>query len=109
MAPLTTTIRMPSGSTIRTYPGEVLTPECEREAASDYTAVLALPPLLWQGDLPGLGSQGAMYVRDLGPERNARLLARFPERQPAVLVREGADRLRLAPYGRGMDEIWSSQ
>jgi len=102
-------LRMPSGSTIRTYPGEVLTPECEREAASDYTAVLALPPLLWQGDLPGLGSQGAMYVRDLGPERNARLLARFPERQPAVLVREGADRLRLAPYGRGMDEIWSSQ
>ncbi len=100
-------LRMPSGSTIRTYSGEVLTPECEREAASDYAGVLALPALLWQGDLPGLGSHGAMYVRDLGPERNARLLARFPEREPAVLVRTGGDELRLIPYWRGMKELWS--
>lgn len=102
-------LRMPSGSTVRTYPAEVLTPECEREAASDFSAVVALPPLLWQGDLPGLGSHGAMYVRDLGPERNARLLARFPERTPAVLVRGEADQLRLVPYGRGMTQLWSKQ
>jgi hypothetical protein len=100
---------MPSGSTVRTYPGEVLTPECEREAASDFSEVLALPPLLWQGDLPGLGSHGAMYVRDLGPERNARLLARFPERTPAVLVRGEADQLRLVPYGPGMTQLWGKQ
>ncbi len=102
-------LRMPSGSVIRTYPGEVLTPECEREGASDYAGVLALPPLLWQGDLPGLGSHGAMYVRDLGPERNARLLARFPEREPAVLGRAGKDQLRLIPYLQGMEELWNRQ
>ena len=99
-------LRMPSGSTIRTYQGEVLTPECEREAGSDYVGIVALPPLLWQGDLPGLGSRGALYVRDLGPERNARLLARFPQREPAVLVRAGARQLRLIPYSRGMKELW---
>lgn len=99
-------LRMPSGSTIRTYSGEVLTPECEREARSDYAAVLALPPLLWQGDLPGLGLHGALYVRDLGPERNAHLLARFPEREPAVLARPGRDQLRLIPYPRAMKELW---
>jgi hypothetical protein len=48
-------------------------------------------------------------VRDLGPERNARLLARFPERTPAVLVRGEADQLRLVPYGRGMTKLWSKQ
>ncbi|MBI3983341.1 MAG: hypothetical protein HY337_10540 [Gemmatimonadetes bacterium] len=100
---------MPSGSTIRTYTGEVLTPECEREAASDYEAVLALPPLLWQGDLPGLGAHGAMYVRDLGPERNAQLLARFPEREPALLARAGGNELRLIPYSTGMKRLWSME
>jgi hypothetical protein len=102
-------LRMPSGSTIRTYQGEVLTLACQREGASDFGGVLALPPLLWQGDLPGLGARGAMYVRDLGPERNARLLARFPEREPAVLDRAGRDRLRLIPYRDGMNGIWNRQ
>jgi hypothetical protein len=98
---------MPSGSTIRTYTGEVLTPECEREAASDYEMVLALPPLLWQGDLPGLEARGAMYVRDLGPDWNARLLSRFPEREPALLTRLAGGELRLIPYAAGMKRLWS--
>jgi hypothetical protein len=102
-------VRMPSGSVVRTYPGEVLTPECEREAASDYQSVLILAPLLWQGDLPGLGDHGAMYVRDLGPERNARLIAEYPERQPAMLIRTRRDELQLIPYARGMEERWKAR
>jgi 4-amino-4-deoxy-L-arabinose transferase-like glycosyltransferase len=96
---------MPSGSLLRSFEGEALTPRCEREAASDFEGALGLPPLLWQGDLPGLPAQGALFVRDLGPERNARLVARFPEREPMTLVsREG--RLRLLPYDLVMRELW---
>jgi hypothetical protein len=99
-------LRMPSGSVIRAYEGEALDALCERQAASDFAGVAALPPLLWQGDLPGLGSGGAMFVRDLGPEHNDRLTQRFPEREPLVLLRrEGA--LRLLPYEEGMAALWS--
>ena len=101
-------LRMPSGSRIRTYEGETLSPECERQAASDYAGVVALPPLLWQGDLPGLEVRGAMYVRDLGPDRNARLLARFPDREPRVLVRRGSAEPNLVSYEVGMAELWTS-
>ncbi|MBI4539712.1 MAG: glycosyltransferase family 39 protein [Gemmatimonadetes bacterium] len=100
-------VQMPSGSVIRTYEGEILESECERQAASDYSGIVALPPLLWQGDLPGLGSNGAMFVRDFGTDRNARLLARFPYREPRVLVRLGTGGLRLIPYEQGMEELWT--
>jgi len=101
-------LHMPSGARIRTYDGETLESECEREAASDYHGVLALPPLLWQGDLPGLGSTGAMFVRDFGPARNARLLARHPDREPALLVLVGTERLELVAYETGMEELWAN-
>lgn len=98
-------LRMPSGSVVRSYQGESLSPRCQREAASDFMGIVGLPPLLWQGDLPGLGSTGAMFVRDLGPERNRRLIDRFRERQPLVLMRSrGA--VQLVPYGDGMKALW---
>jgi hypothetical protein len=99
-------LTMPSGSTIRAYPGEALDPSCQRQAASDFGGVLGLPPFLWQGDLPGLESGGAMFVRDLGPERNQRILARFPDREPSLLTRQAGE-LRLMPYESGMAELWS--
>ncbi|HKJ02400.1 MAG TPA: hypothetical protein VJ997_08095, partial [Longimicrobiales bacterium] len=102
-------VRMPSGSRIRTYADEQLSPECEREAASDFGGVVALAPLLWQGDLPGLDAHGAMFVRDLGPERNARLLAGFPDHEAAVLRRRGSDPPRLVPYDVGMEEGWGDR
>lgn len=97
---------MPSGSVIRSYEDEVLTPACERQAASDFEGVVSLPPLLWQGDLPGLGTDGALFVHDHGPERNTRLLERFPDREPMVLARRGEE-VRLMPYDRGMADLWS--
>jgi hypothetical protein len=99
--------RMPSGSVIRHYPNEALDPSCEREAASDFGGVMGVPPLLWQGDLPGLGTGGAMFVRDFGPERNRRLIARFPGREPRVLIRVGEGAFRLLPYDEGMAALWS--
>jgi hypothetical protein len=100
-------LRMPSGSVIRAYEGETLDRVCERQAASDFRGVLGLPPFLWQGDLPGLGSGGAMFVRDLGPERNARILEGFPAREPRVLMRRDGEVL-FVPYDRGMMELWSN-
>jgi 4-amino-4-deoxy-L-arabinose transferase-like glycosyltransferase len=98
---------MPSGSVLRSFDGETLTAECEREATSDFAGALGLPPLLWQGDLPGLPVEGAMFVRDLGPDRNQRLIERSPEREPMVLVaREG--QLRLLSFDEGMRELWPS-
>jgi hypothetical protein len=97
---------MPSGSVMRSFEGETLSPTCEREASSDFEGALGLPPLLWQGDLPGLPPEGGMFVRDLGPERNARLIARFPERELMALVaREG--RMELVPYDEGMSALWA--
>jgi hypothetical protein len=100
-------LRMPSGSVIRAYPGETLDPVCEQQASSDFGGVLGLPPLLLQGDLPGLAGDGAMFVRDLGPEHNRELIQRFPERERLLLVRrDGA--LRMLPYEEGIAALWSS-
>jgi hypothetical protein len=99
-------VRMPSGALIRTYDGEALTPDCERQAASDFHGVVALPPLLWQGDLPDLGSAGAMFVRDLGWDHNAALIERLPERESRLLIRRGAGRPELVPYNEGMRLLW---
>jgi len=98
-------VTMPSGSSIRTFGGEALDPRCEREAASDFRGVVDPVGLLWQGDLPGLGDGGAMFVRDFGPERNERLLGRYPDRDPRMLIRR-RDGIVLVPYGEGSAELW---
>lgn len=98
---------MPSGSRILTHEGETLTPECERQAAADYAGVLALAPYLWQGDLPALGGDGAMYVRDLGPERNGELIERHGERRPFLMVGRGATGPLLLPYDEGIEQLWT--
>jgi hypothetical protein len=101
-------LRLPSGPVIRSSAGELLDPRCERQAASDFRGVIELAPLVWQGDLPGIGSDGAMFVRDFGPERNLRLLERFPHREPRVLLRT-RNQIRLAPYEQGMAQLWSEE
>ncbi|MCA9737439.1 MAG: hypothetical protein KC645_07420, partial [Gemmatimonadetes bacterium] len=99
-------VQMDSGSRIRTEEGELLDDVCRREAAADLPGVDPLAPLLWQGDLPGLTSGGALYVRDLGPERNASLLSRFPRHRPALLARRGGAAV-LLPYGPAIEARWS--
>jgi hypothetical protein len=92
---------------VRARPGEQLTQDCLAEAASDRAGTIPLMPLLWQGDLPGIPGGGAMFVRDLGPETNARLTARFPGRRVGVLYRRFDDGLPvLVPYSEGMQALW---
>ena len=83
------------------------TPECEREARSDRNGVISLTPLLWQGDLPGVEHGAPMYVRDLGPEGNREVMARFPRRTPWLYVspRPGAPP-ELIPYAEGEPLVW---
>lgn len=99
-------VRMPSGAVVRTFEGEALPAVCERQAASDFAGVLALPPFVWLGDLPGLERGAPMFVRDLGPERNAQLVARFADREPKVLLREGRQ-VRLVDYSPAMSALWA--
>jgi hypothetical protein len=88
-------------------------PQCQRQAASDGYGITALPGLLWQGDLPGLPPRGAMFVRDMGPERNERLLARFPDRRALALVQSSpllaSSRPVLVSYERGTLMLWGNE
>jgi hypothetical protein len=79
---------------------------CAREAAADRFGSLALAPLLWQGDLPGLESGRPMFVRDLGPERNGAVLAAFPDRRPLVLGYGEGGGPGLLPYEDAMALLW---
>jgi hypothetical protein len=80
---------------------------CAREAAADRLGAVALAPLLWQGDLPGLESGRPLFVRDYGPERNRAVLEAFPDRRPLVFGYEAASaRPVLLPYDRAMTLVW---
>lgn len=86
------------------------TPECVRNARADRFGAVALAPLLWQGDLPGLGEErGVMFARDLGPEGNAALLAGHPGRVAYVFapVEAGGPPV-LSGYAAGMDLLWGA-
>ncbi len=106
---------------------------CRREQASDARAGIGLQGvgltgLMWTGDLPGIEGAGTMWVRDLGPRLNRRLLERYPDREPLVLLppefaatgtatppaaggATGASATRrrewvLVPYEVGMAALW---
>jgi hypothetical protein len=100
-------INIAGGDQIRYDARSPLPPLCLRQVASDTLGIIDISPLLWQGDLPGLGAKGAMIVRDLGPEANARLIARYPDRVPMMLFRQQKEGPpRLVPYDVGMKTLW---
>ncbi|MGH7553860.1 MAG: hypothetical protein ACREMQ_12615, partial [Longimicrobiales bacterium] len=102
------TIDLAPGDKIRVQPGEVLTPQCLREARSDTRGILDVAPLVWQGDLPGVPGNGPLFVRDLGPEENARVIAAMPERTPYLyFLPTPASQPTLLPYHRGIAMLWS--
>lgn len=101
-------IDVAQGDQIRYNPAKPLTRACQREVASDTLGVIDISPLVWQGDLPGAARGAAMIVRDLGPDLNAQLIERYPDRVPMMLIRatkEGAP--RLVPYEEGMKKLWT--
>jgi len=100
-------IEIAQGDEIRYVPNHPLPMDCQAQVASDTLGIIDISPLSWQGDLPGLNGKGAMIVRDLGPSENARLIARFPDRVPMMLLRrqkEGAP--VLVPYADGVRLLW---
>ncbi|HEY1953477.1 MAG TPA: glycosyltransferase family 39 protein, partial [Gemmatimonadaceae bacterium] len=95
------------GDQIRYLAGVPLPGDCLRQVASDTLGIIDVSPMIWQGDLPGLPRNGSMIVRDMGPVRNAAMIARYPDRVPMMLfrdIREGAP--RLVPYAAGIKVLW---
>jgi hypothetical protein len=96
-----------SGVVVRAQPDEQLSSECEIQARSDIGGTVQLMPLLWQGDLLGGRVRGAMFVRDMGPDANERLIERYPRRRVGVLYRRKDDgTIALARYDEGMGALW---
>ena len=97
----------PPGATIRTRDGEPFGIACLREVGADRYGAVALAPLVWQGDLPGLEEGHPMFVRDFGPEQNRRLLDAYPERQPFVFVpKDPSLPPEIVPYDEAMAQLW---
>ena len=93
----------PPGATVRTRAGEAFGIACLREVGSDRFGAVALAPLVWQGDLPGVEEGRPMFVRDFGPEQNRRLLDAYPERQPFVFVpKDPSLPPEIVPYDEAM-------
>ena len=81
--------------------------DCLWQLRADRDGIIEVATLFWLGDLPGLDGAGPMYVRDMGPEANRELLARYPDRTPFLFFRETHDGPgRLAPYDEGMARLW---
>jgi 4-amino-4-deoxy-L-arabinose transferase-like glycosyltransferase len=95
------------GDEIRYDPRRPLSPGCRAQVASDTLGIIDIAPLMWQGALPQLKSDDAMIVRDMGPTENARLIARYADRVPMMMLRrekEGAP--VLLPYNDGVKLLW---
>jgi hypothetical protein len=106
-----TAVRAPGGAILVREDGATWSRECLRELAADRFGALALAPLLWQGDLPGLEQGRPLFARDYGPERNEAVRALFATRPAFVLgyasEGEGAGP-RLIPYDDAMRLLWEA-
>jgi hypothetical protein len=101
------TVYLTEGNRILVDPERPVTPQCQREARADGFGIISLAPLLWQGDLPGLEEGRPMFVRDLGPEGNRRVMEAFPDRRPYLLMTPAPDSdPEVREYGEGMGIIW---
>ncbi len=97
----------PPGTSLRARTGEPFGTACSREVGADRYGAVALAPLLWQGDLPGIEEGRPMFVRDFGPEQNRRLLEAYPDRQPFVFVPKDPRRPpEIVPYDEAMSQLW---
>ena len=100
-------VYLTEGNRILRDPRLPVPPECQREARADARGIVSLAPLIWQGDLPGIEEGRPMFVRDLGPEDNRRVLEAFPDRQPFVLMTSVPEAgPELLSYREGMEVIW---
>ncbi|HUP89038.1 MAG TPA: hypothetical protein VM100_06810, partial [Longimicrobiales bacterium] len=71
------------GNRVRVAQGEQIDAACAAEIASDSASVVDVTPYIWQGDLPGLGTGGALWVRDMGAAADSALAHQMRERKVA--------------------------
>jgi len=93
------------GNRIRVVRNEMLEPACAAQVRADQAGVIDVTPLIWQGDLPGTKPHGALFVRDMGPAANRRLIAEHEDRRAMMLVPH-ADSVALVPYTIAEHAIW---
>jgi hypothetical protein len=100
--------RIGADNSIRADPAQPLSRDCLRQIASDSSGIIDISSFLWQTDLPGLPGDGTMIVRDMGPEANAKLIARYPDRIPLFFFRaEGEGKgPQLVSYAEGLRRLW---
>ncbi len=93
----------------RIIPSRAMPPACQREIAADARGTVEVATLYWKSDLPEVNADGVMFVRDLGPEENARFMAMHPERRVYALLTRAPDALpELVPFADGMTMLWRS-
>ncbi len=78
--PALRSIEVAPGAFARIDPAIAPDVQCTREAGSDRLGTLELEPLIWQTGVPGIEDGSPLLFRDLGPEANALVRARYPER-----------------------------
>jgi hypothetical protein len=100
-------LRQPGGSVVWRGEGVDWPESCVIEMLADRYGAVALAPLLWQGDLPGLQRGEPMFVRDFGPARNEVVRALFPDRDMAVWAYPPSGRPVLLPYDVAMATFWA--
>ena len=93
------------GNRIRVGRNEVLDAACAQQVRADQTGVIDVTPFIWQGDLPGTKPHGALFVRDMGPIANRKLIAQHEDRRPMMLIPH-ADSVALVPYTIAERAIW---
>jgi hypothetical protein len=96
------------GTQIRYHAGEGLTDRCVRQIRADERGgLLEAGYLMWLGGLPGIEGQDVVYVREMGPELNPRVMDRYPDREAWVWLRPSREAdPELVPYEEGMARIW---
>ncbi len=102
-------LRSLGGSVVWRGEGIEWSQECVRELSADRYGAVALAPLLWQGDLPGLERGEPMFVRDYGWERNDAVRAHFPGRDAALWAYPPSGRPVLLEYEPAMATLWGSR
>jgi hypothetical protein len=72
----------------------------------DAAGTLELDPLLWRLEDPAFAKGDVLWVRDLGPTDNARLIAAEPGRVAYVVTPDAEGRAAYERYDAAMTRIW---
>ena len=94
------------GNAVSVDPATPFSPACAREANADATGgSVELEPLLWR--VPPLPAARVILARDLGPEANARLIARLPGYGVRMLTGSTATAPEeIVDYADGVARVW---